>query len=85
MRMYISLQRQCSARRKRAINLCICPCCRLHDVSHRDRRLYLVFEYLDFDLKKLMDTTPNFRHNHNIIKVSRLPADKTDYVSTLIT
>ncbi|EZG78389.1 cyclin-dependent serine/threonine protein kinase [Gregarina niphandrodes] len=28
---------------------------RLHDVLHTDRRLFLVFEYLDRDLKKLLD------------------------------
>lgn len=33
---------------------------RLHDVIHADRRLYLVFEYLDLDLKKLMDARPAF-------------------------
>eukprot|EP00245_Coleochaete_scutata_P004586 TRINITY_DN17307_c0_g1_i1.p1 TRINITY_DN17307_c0_g1~~TRINITY_DN17307_c0_g1_i1.p1 ORF type:complete len:303 (+),score=45.16 TRINITY_DN17307_c0_g1_i1:204-1112(+) len=31
---------------------------RLQDVVHCDKRLYLVFEYLDLDLKKHMDTFP---------------------------
>jgi cyclin-dependent kinase 2 len=42
----------------------------LHDVIHADRRLYLVFEYLDLDLKKLMDGMPTFSSNHRQIKVS---------------
>lgn len=43
--------------------------CRLHDVIHADRRLYLVFEYLDLDLKKLMDGMPTFSSDHRLIKV----------------
>ena len=35
---------------------------------HQDKRLYLVFEYLDLDLKKLMETTPGFNQNPAIIK-----------------
>jgi len=31
---------------------------RLHDVIHSENRLYLVFEYLDQDLKKHMDSVP---------------------------
>lgn len=30
---------------------------RLMDVLHRDAKLYLVFEFLDLDLKKYMDHT----------------------------
>ncbi|XP_062098982.1 cell division control protein 2 homolog 2 [Humulus lupulus] len=33
---------------------------RLQDVVHSEKRLYLVFEYLDLDLKKFMDSSPNF-------------------------
>lgn len=42
---------------------------KLHDVIHADRRLYLVFEYLDLDLKKLMDGMPTFSSNHRQIKL----------------
>ena len=31
--------------------------CRLHDVIHTEKKLTLVFEYLDQDLKKLLDET----------------------------
>ena len=33
-------------------------CFRLLDVVHSEMKLYLVFEYLDQDLKKYMDTSP---------------------------
>lgn len=35
---------------------------------HADRRLYLVFEFLDLDLKKLMDGLPGFSSDHRLIK-----------------
>eukprot|EP00741_Cyanophora_paradoxa_P024531 tig00000269_g23685.t1 len=35
---------------------------RLKDVVHSDNKLYLVFEYLDQDLKKYMDSVPNGLH-----------------------
>jgi len=40
---------------------------RLHDVVHNDKCIYLVFEYLDLDLKKHMDSSPDFK-NHRIVK-----------------
>lgn len=43
---------------------------RLYDVVQGDRKLYLVFEFLDLDLKKMMDTTPNFHKDTMLIKVS---------------
>jgi hypothetical protein len=43
--------------------------CRLYDVIHADKRLYLVFEYLDLDLKKLMDALPGFSSDDRLIKV----------------
>lgn len=42
---------------------------RLQDVVHSEKRLYLVFEYLDLDLKKFMDTTPDFAQDTRLIKV----------------
>lgn len=44
--------------------------CRLHDVVHDDKKLYLVFEYLDLDLKKHMDTSPHISQDRMLIKVS---------------
>lgn len=36
---------------------------------HGDKRLYLVFEYLDLDLKKYMDTHPQLCKDHRLVKV----------------
>lgn len=43
---------------------------RLQDVVHSEKRLYLVFEYLDLDLKKHMDSSPEFAKDHRQVKVS---------------
>ncbi|KVH91368.1 Protein kinase, catalytic domain-containing protein, partial [Cynara cardunculus var. scolymus] len=43
---------------------------RLHDVVHNDKRLYLVFEYLDLDLKKHMDSCPELSKDPRLVKVS---------------
>ncbi|GJN18857.1 hypothetical protein PR202_gb06064 [Eleusine coracana subsp. coracana] len=40
---------------------------RLHDVVHNEKSICLVFEYLDLDLKKHMDSSPDFK-NHRIVK-----------------
>ncbi|KAM0880608.1 hypothetical protein ACQ4PT_033449 [Festuca glaucescens] len=40
---------------------------RLQDVVHNEKCIYLVFEYLDLDLKKHMDSSPDFK-NHHIVK-----------------
>ena len=32
---------------------------RLYDILHQDQKLYLVFEFVDMDLKKYMDTVGN--------------------------
>jgi len=41
----------------------------LTDVVYTSKpRLYLVFEYMELDLKKHMDTAPDFRNNHRLIK-----------------
>lgn len=42
---------------------------RLQDVVHSEKRLYLVFEYLDLDLKKHMDSSPEFAKDLGQIKV----------------
>ena len=38
-----------------------------------NKRLFLVFEYLELDLKKFMDTTPTLCHNRELIKVQSIP------------
>ena len=50
---------------------------RLEDVVHSEKRLYLVFEYLDLDLKKHMDCNPNFGRNHTLLKVRACNASQT--------
>ncbi|XP_065634345.1 cell division control protein 2 homolog [Quercus suber] len=42
---------------------------RLQDVVHSEKRLYLVFEYLDLDLKKYMDSSPEFARDLRQIKM----------------
>jgi len=42
---------------------------RLQDVVHSEKRLYLVFEYLDLDLKKHMDTCPDLAKDPRLIKM----------------
>ncbi|KAJ6926967.1 hypothetical protein NC651_011152 [Populus alba x Populus x berolinensis] len=41
---------------------------RLQDVVHSEKRLYLVFEYLDLDLKKHMDSSPEFAKDPRLVK-----------------
>ncbi|KAK9194660.1 hypothetical protein WN944_005367 [Citrus x changshan-huyou] len=41
---------------------------RLQDVVHSEKKLYLVFEYLDLDLKKHMDSCPDFANDPRLIK-----------------
>ncbi|GKV37747.1 hypothetical protein SLEP1_g45737 [Rubroshorea leprosula] len=41
---------------------------KLQDVVHSEKRLYLVFEYLDLDLKKHMDSCPDFGNDPQMIK-----------------
>ena len=45
---------------------------RLEDVVHSDKKLYLVFEYLDLDLKKHMDSHPTFGTDHRLVKVCEI-------------
>ena len=42
----------------------------LYEVLHCDRKLYLVFEYLDYDLKKYMDKHMSNGIPHDVVKVS---------------
>ena len=42
---------------------------RLQDVVHSEKRIYLVFEYLDLDLKKHMDSCPELAKDPCLIKV----------------
>ena len=51
--------------------------CSLKDVIHSDNRLYLVFEFLDLDLKKHMDTNPHLCKDHRIVKVTLFPPHAT--------
>ena len=46
--------------------------CRLEEVMYDNTRLFLVFEYLELDLKRYMDTNPALTHNRNLIKVGTL-------------
>ncbi|KAK6140754.1 hypothetical protein DH2020_025500 [Rehmannia glutinosa] len=45
---------------------------RLQDVVHSEKRLYLVFEYLDLDLKKHMDSCPEFSQDPRLVKSSSI-------------
>ncbi|TPX31035.1 hypothetical protein SmJEL517_g05547 [Synchytrium microbalum] len=41
---------------------------RLLDIVHNDEKLYLIFEFLDLDLKKYMDTTAPYGLSANLVK-----------------
>lgn len=43
----------------------------LLDVVHEDGKLHLIFEFLDLDLKKHMDTDPDAYQDPYLIKVSK--------------
>lgn len=45
------------------------PARSLEDVIHEDRKLYLVFEFLDVDLKKHMDSQPQAYRDPLLVKV----------------
>lgn len=55
--------------RSRAAHVCPLSLRSLYDVIHSEKRLYLVFEFLDLDLKKLMDSKSNFSRDQRVIKV----------------
>ncbi|RWW38653.1 hypothetical protein BHE74_00056102 [Ensete ventricosum] len=42
---------------------------RLLDVGFSEKSVYLIFEYLDLDLKKHMDSSPKFSEEQHLIKV----------------
>ena len=42
---------------------------RLQDVVHSDAKLYLVFEFLDLDLKKHMDAHPRLGSDGRLVKL----------------
>lgn len=44
----------------------------LEDVVHEDKKLFLVFEFLDLDLKKHMDSHPQAYRDPLLTKVDRL-------------
>ena len=46
--------------------------CSLLEVLHCDRKLFLVFEYLDYDLKKFMDLSAPNGIPHEHVKVRAL-------------
>ncbi|KAG6480423.1 hypothetical protein ZIOFF_063923 [Zingiber officinale] len=47
---------------------------RLQDVVHTEKRVYLVFEYLDLDLKKFMDSCPEFAKDPRLVKTHNVDA-----------
>lgn len=48
---------------------------RLHEVIHAESKLYLVFEFLEFDLKKYMDAQPGML-DPMMVKVSCPPSHR---------
>lgn len=47
------------------------PIASLEDILHQDSKLYLVFEYMQMDLKKYLDTLPSGqRIDNKLLKVS---------------
>ncbi|KAI3701204.1 hypothetical protein L2E82_45853 [Cichorium intybus] len=41
---------------------------RLYDVVHTEKNLYMVFEYLELDLKKYMESSPEFSKDPSLVK-----------------
>ena len=58
--------------------------CRLLDVIHDERALWLVFEHLDLDMKQFMDTQPQFREEHGLIKVRQLVRCTSDCSTSML-
>ena len=55
------------------IKVFISECHSLIEVLHCDRKLFLVFEYLDYDLKKYMDKRAPSGIPHDHVKVTEEP------------
>lgn len=63
-----------ASRSQQPLTLSLLVACRLKDVEHADGKLYLVFEWLDKDLKKYMDSVGAM--SLHLIKVcDRRPVD----------
>ena len=60
-------RRKCGARPRHAARG------RLRDVLHAEKRLYLVFEYVDLDLKRHFDNNPAVAKDRRVIKACRGP------------
>jgi hypothetical protein len=60
---------------------------RLFDILHQDQKLYLVFEFVDMDLKKYMDTVGNAADGLSdlMVKVSCPGSAKSDRDSISLT
>ena len=51
---------------------------------HNDTKLYLIFEFLDLDLKKYMDSTAPFGLSAHLVKVQKKKKKKVIYELTNI-
>ena len=56
---------------------------RLLDVIHSEKKLFLVFEYLNQDLKKYMDTAPPSGISFPLVKVSCVVSSWKYYCDTI--
>lgn len=61
---------RCGGRRLISVRACLLP--RLLDIIHQESKLYLVFEFLDLDLKKYMDNVAHSKEGMgpDIVRVS---------------
>jgi cyclin-dependent kinase len=55
---------------------------RLLDIVHSDQKLYLVFEFLDMDLKKYMDTNGDKKGLDPIVVKVRPLCPVSQYIAT---
>jgi len=49
----------------------------LRAVVHLDRRLYLVFEFVEMDLKKFLDSSPLVAQDRRVIKARSARASRS--------